>query len=271
MVVIAEVEAHRCAGCPGCASHPSRLPALEPVVQLALVPDPVAAPAPLAPTRTRRPRWKKVALISAGAVVGLVALAGAYIGITLYKIDHAVHHVSVPESLLAKGKGDLLAVVEGPDHHEEIYVFNTTAGHTKVLLVPSTLGVTTGHSTHTVPLSALNIHQPEAIIAGLRQLGIPVGHYVGVDLHAVAPDSSLGQLALGKISMASLIGHPAGTTSMLEAVASHVYLGPHTSVSSLLSLMKVPTRTPVSVPTSTTSNGQVVEAAPAVNVLRHFL
>jgi hypothetical protein len=263
MVVIAEVEAHRCAGCPGCANHPSRLPALEPVVQLALVPP--------VPTRSRRSFWKKVALISGGAVVSLVALAGAYIGITLYKIDHAVHHVSVPESLLAKGKGDLLAVVLGPDHHEEVYVFNTTGGHTKVLMVPSTLGVSTGHSTHTVPLSALNIHRPEAIITGLRQLGIPVGRYVGVDLHAVSPDSSLGMLALGKTSMASLVGHPAGTTSLIEAVASHVYLGPHTSVSSLLTLMKVPTGKRVSVPTSTTSNGQVVLAAPAVNVLRHFL
>jgi hypothetical protein len=267
-MVIAEVEAHRCAGCPGCASHPSRLPALEPTVPLALVSVPTLEPATL---RGRRSFWKKTALISGGAVLGLVALVGAYIGVTLFKIDHAVHHVEVPASLLAKGKSDLLAVVKGPDHHEEIYVFNSSSGHTKVLLVPTSLGVTTGHSTRTVPLSALNIHQPEAIIAGLRQLGIPVGHYVGVDLHAADPNSSLGKLALGKISMASLIGHPTGTTSMLEAVASHVYLGPHTSVSSLLSLMKVPTRTPVSVPTSTTSSGQVVEAAPAINVLRHFL
>jgi hypothetical protein len=265
MVVIAEVEAHRCAGCPGCASHPSRLPAFDPPVQLALVPDPIAAP------RRKRPRWKKVALIAGGAVVGLVAVVGGYFGITLYKIDHAVHHVSVPESLLAKGKSDLLAVVRGPDHHEEIYVFNSAGGHTKVLLVPTSLSVSVGHAAHTVALSSLNIHQPEAIIAGLRQLGIPVGHYVGVDLHAVAPHSSLGQLALGKTSMASLIGHPAGTTSMLEAVASHVYLGPHTSVSSLLSLMKVPTRTPVSVPTATTASGQVVEAAPAIDVLKRFL
>jgi hypothetical protein len=204
-------------------------------------------------------------------VVGLVALLGAYLGLSLYKIDHAVHHVRVPESLLAKGKSDLLAVVEGPEHHEEIYVFNTTGGHTKVLVVPSTLGVTTGHSTHPVPLSALNIHQPEAIISGLRQLGIPVGRYVGVDLHAVSPTSSLGRLALGKTSMASLLGHPTGTTSLIEAVASHVYLGPHTSVSALLSLMKVPTRSPVAVPTSTTANGQVVEAAPAINVLKKFL
>ncbi len=265
MVVIAEVEVHRCAGCPGCADHPSRLPALEPAFQLSLVADPVPAVA------KRRFRWKRAALIVGGTALALVAMVGAYLGITLYKIDHAVHHVGVPAALLAKGEGDLLAVVKGPDHHEEVYVFNTTGGHTKVLVVPSSLGVTPGKSAHSVPLSSLNIHQPEAIIAGLSKLGIPVGHYVGVDLHSAAPSSSLGKLALGKISMASLIGHPAGTTSLIEAVASHVYLGPRTSVSSLLSLMKVPARAPVSVPTSTNSDGQVVLAGPAVDVLKHFL
>jgi hypothetical protein len=35
--------------------------------------------------------------------------------------------------------------------------------------------------------------------------------------------------------------------------------------------MKVPARAPVSVPTSTNSEGQVVLAGPAVNVLKHFL
>jgi hypothetical protein len=71
--------------------------------------------------------------------------------------------------------------------------------------------------------------------------------------------------------MTSLISHPAGTASLLEAVASHVYLGPNTSVSSLLTLMHASTGTPVSVPTSTAPDGRVVLAAPADGVLRHFL
>jgi hypothetical protein len=249
-----------CAGCPGCATHPALLPG----VHLSLLPKPL--PEKAFGSR-RRSKVKKAMFITGGITVALIGAVAAYMGISLYKIDHAVHHVAIPASLLADGKNDLLAVVKGPDHHEAIYAFNTKAGHTNVLLVPGTLGVKKG--VNTVRLDSLDIHQPIAIISGLRTLGIPVARYVAVDLHAANPNSSLGRLALGKIDMASLVSHPAGTTSLLEAVASHVYLGPHTSVSSLLSLMNVPTGTPVSVPT-TTANGQVVLAEPAVGVLRHF-
>ncbi len=250
-----------CVGCPGCATHPALLPG----VHLSLLPKPL--PEKSFSSR-RRSRLKKTVLISGGLVLALISAVGAYMGITLYKIDHAVHHVAIPASLLADGKNDLLVVMRGPDNHESIYAFNAKAGHTNVLLVPGTLAVKQG--THSVPLDSLNIHQPAAIIAGLRTVGFPVARYVAVDLHASNPTSSLGRLALGKIDMASLIAHPAGTTSLLEAVASHVYLGPHTSVSSLLLLMSVPAGTPVSVPTATMANGQVVLAAPAVGVLRHF-
>ena len=64
---------------------------------------------------------------------------GAWIGISLYKIDHAVHHVGVPASLLAKGKNDLLAIVKGPDHSEQVFVFHA-AGGTPTCSDPSSLG-----------------------------------------------------------------------------------------------------------------------------------
>ena len=51
-------------------------------------------------------------------------------------------------------------------------------------------------------------------------------HYVGVDLHMVDPNSNLGQLATGKLSITSMISDPTGTTTLLEQVASHIYLGP---------------------------------------------
>jgi hypothetical protein len=237
--------------CAGCVTHPSLLPEV-------------------AVRRSVHARLKKVALIFGVGVFGLATMAAMYIGVTLYKIDHAVHHIALPQSLLAKGDNDLLAVVRGPEHHEEFFVFRTAHGHTNVLSVPSALGVEVAAG-KSVPLSSLSIDAPAPIISGLRHLGIPVGRYLGVDLSSVSPTSSLGRLALGTASITSLISHPAGTTSLMEAVASHVFLGPHTPVSSLLDLMQVPAANPVSVPTWTTPNGQVVLAAPAVDVLRHFL
>jgi hypothetical protein len=226
------------------------------------------------PSRAPRPRWrrrlKKIAIGTAATAFVVAGALGAFVAVSLYRIDHAVHHIVLPAALLAKGDTDLLAMVTGPDHHEMVYLFHTTNGHTNTLEVPSSLGVK-GAGGVSVPLSSLDIRKPEAIICGLRQLGIPIGRYVGVDLRKANPTSALGRLALGKTSMTALISHPAGTASLMEAVASHVYLGPHTSVSSLLTLIHVPAGAPVSVPTSTTPSGQVVLAAPAVDVLRHFL
>ena len=45
-----------------------------------------------------------------------------------------------------------------------------------------------------------------------------------------------------------MVSNPAGASSLLQQVASHIYLGPGTPVSAVLSLMNVPTAHPVSVP-----------------------
>jgi hypothetical protein len=218
----------------------------------------------------RRRRLRRI-LITAGAVlVSFIAIVGAWIGISLYKIDHAVHHVGVPASLLAKGKNDLLAIVKGPDHSEQIFVFHATAGHTNVLKIPSSLGLPLAGG-RMAPIETLNLHAPDAIIGGLAHLGIPVTHYVGVDLHMVDPSSSLGQLATGKLSITSMISDPTSTTTLLEQVASHIYLGPGTPVSAVLSLMNVPTAHPVSVPTAKDEHGRVVLASAFTTVLRSFL
>ena len=88
----------------------------------------------------------------------------------------------------------------------------------------------------------------------------------------VNPASNLGQLATGKLSVSSMISDPAGATSLLEQVASsHIYLGPGTPVTAVLSLMNVPTAHPVSVPTNTDVHGTVVLASAFTAVLRGFL
>ena len=134
----------------------------------------------------RRHRLLKRALIIGGsALIALVALVGSWVGLSLYRIDHAVHHVGVPAWLLARGKNDLLAIVKGPDHSEQAFVFHADGGHTNVLQIPEAMAVPL-RSGASVPLEQLSLHAPATIIAGLEHLGIPVSHYVGVDLHMVS-------------------------------------------------------------------------------------
>jgi hypothetical protein len=220
--------------------------------------------------RGLRRRVTRILLGVGAALASLVLVVGAYVGYELYRIDHAVHHVGIASSLLARGKDDLLAIVRGPEHYEEAYVFRTAGGHSNVLSIPSALGLPVAGD-RTVPLSGLDLHAPTAIIAGLERLGIPVGHYVGVDLHMVSPSSSLGRLATGRLSVTSLITDPTGTGSLLAQVASHMYLGPGTPVSAVLSLMHVPAAHPVSVPTERTGDGHVVLGSSFASVLRGFL
>jgi hypothetical protein len=219
---------------------------------------------------TCRRRVKRAVVGLVVMVASLVGLAVTYVGVNLYRIDHAVHHIGISASLLAEGRNDLLTVIEGPDHHEEVYVFHATGGHMNVLNLPEGLSLR-GSGGQAAALSSFNIRRPAPIIQGLRELGIPVGRYVGVDLHAVSRSSALGQLAMGKVSLASLLSNPVRTASVMAAAASHVYLGPNTSVSALLSLIHVPSGTSVSVPTTRQSDGNVVLAVPVSAVLRTFL
>ena len=168
--------------------------------------------APRRPSRRRR-LVKRIFLVVGAGLFAVMTILATLVGVSLWRIDHNVHHVGVPAALLAKGKNDLLAIVRGPDHSEEAYVFHQTDSTTKVLTIPSALAVPLAVG-RTVPLKTLDIHTPSVIIAGLDKLGIPVSHYVGVDLHAVSPDSNLGQLASGKLSITSMISNPTGTTSL---------------------------------------------------------
>jgi hypothetical protein len=229
----------------------------------------LTGPEPTPPPH-RRFTLKRI-LIASGALIGtLLLLTGSFVGISLYRIDHAVHHVGVSPSLLAKGKNDLLAIVKGPARSEQVFVFHNTGGHTNILQIPQVLGLPLQNGS-TVPLDKFSLHEPSAIIAGLDRLGIPVTHYVGVDLHTVNPHSNLAKLANGTLPLGSLMSNPAGASSLLAQVASHIWLGPGTPVSAVLSLMNVPTAHPVSVPVQRDVHGVVVLTAAFANVLRAFL
>ena len=92
------------------------------------------------PRPRRRLTLKRVLIGTGSALVALILLAGSWIGLSLYRIDHAVHHVGIPAWLLARGKNDLLAIVKGPDHSEQVFVFHDTGGHTNVLQIPNSAG-----------------------------------------------------------------------------------------------------------------------------------
>jgi hypothetical protein len=72
----------------------------------------------LAQSRSKR-RIKHVAIATGSIVFAIFVVAAAWIGISIYRIDHAIHHVSVPPSLISKHRDDLLVMVKGPDHCEQ--------------------------------------------------------------------------------------------------------------------------------------------------------
>jgi hypothetical protein len=140
----------------------------------------------------RRHRWlTRLVVLGGMGVLTLILLTAGWIGITLYRIDHAVHHVAVRASLLVRGKNDLLAMVKGPDHSDQIYVLRAAGGHghTAILKIPNSLGLPLPGGGW-VPIQALSLQDPATIIAGLDRLGIPVSRYVGIDLHTFGPNSA---------------------------------------------------------------------------------
>ena len=85
------------------------------------------------------------------------------------------------------------------------------------------------------------------------------------------PKSNLAKLADGTMPLGSLMSNPTGASSLLQQVASHIWLGPGTPVSAVLSLMNVPTAHPMSVPVERDLHGVVVLTAGFANVMRAFL
>jgi hypothetical protein len=68
-----------------------------------------------------------------------------------------------------------------------------------------------------------------------------------------------------------MMSDPTGASSLLQQVASHIWLGPGTPVSAVLSLMNVPTAHPLSVPVERDVHGVVVVTAAFAHIMRAFL
>jgi hypothetical protein len=239
---------------------------LDPEQLASTAPDPNNTENPLV-IPTRRPEKSKLksriknAVIAIGSIVlALFALAVTWIGVSIYRIDHAIHHVAVPASLISKRHDDLLLVVKGPNNSEQVLVVHSVRGHTGVLQIPKTLMLPVGRG-QTARIDALSVKRPATIMSGLERLGIPIGQFVGLDLHMYSTHSVIGRLAMGQVSASSLISNPLSASSVLEQVASHIYLGPGTPTSAVMSLATVSAAHAVAIPTTRDSQGRIVLAA----------
>ena len=179
--------------------------------------------------RSLRRRVTRFLLVVGAGLAALILVVGGCVGYELYRIDHAVHHVGISSSLLARGKNDLLAIVKGPHHDEEAYVFHT--------------GRALQRAQHSEHVGAAGRRRPDGAAFGpqrarrhrpsspastgwasrqpLRRGGPAHGEPL-VEPRAPGDGKAVGDFA-----------HldPTATGSLLAQVASHMYLGPGTPVS----------------------------------------
>jgi hypothetical protein len=217
----------------------------------------------------KKGRMKGTALALLCGVVAFPAVVAIWVGISVYRIDHAIHHVSVPASLISKGHMDLLMMVKGPDKSEQVFVLHGTGVRQSVLQIPEKLLLPLVGG-QTVPIDTLSIRRPATIISGLERLGLPITQFVGVDLHMFSSNSVIGRLATGQTSTSSLISNPLRASSLIEQVASHIYLGPGTPTSAIMSLTTVSTAHAVAIPTKSGPHGSVVLATMSAAVWKVF-
>lgn len=193
-----------------------------------------AAPAP-APGRHHR---RHVGLAAVGVVVGLVAVAAGVVGATWVQMERSVHHVALSPRLLAAGSDDVLVDVWRPGGQVDTFVYRASGAAREALSLPAGL-VVGGTGRHTT-LGSIPPGRAAEVVSAVRQAGVPVGRYVGLNLSTVAPSSPLGQVASGHVPLSSLLNDPAAAAGLLADAAHHVFLGPGTSLGSVLSAVTGP-------------------------------
>lgn len=217
------------------------------------------------------PRSRRLAAAAAVVVVATVAVVGAFGAVTAWRTERAVHHLVLAPGLMREGAGDLLVDVWRPGPHPSLYVVRAGAGTTTVLPVPSRLlvGFRRGRD---VTAGDVSPRRPGPLLHAVEAAGIPVSRFLGVDLRSVPADSTLGRLLSGRESVAQVLANPVAAASTLTAAAHHVYLGPGTSVSSVLGLLDTRACSAGRLPTRRRPSGSVTVAEPgAGRLVRHFL
>jgi hypothetical protein len=77
--------------------------------------------------------------------------------------------------------------------------------------------------------------------------------------------STIGRLASGQASASSLTANPLNASSILEQIASHVYLGPGTPTSAVMSLTAISEAHLAMIPTTKDPRGQIVLTAVSIS------
>ena len=167
-----------------------------------------------------------------------MAAAAGVVGATWLRMERSVHHVALSPRLLAAGSHDVLVDVWRPGGQVDTFVYRASGAVREALSLPADLAV--GGAGRRTTLGSIPPARATEVVAAVRRAGVPVGRYVGLDLSTVAPSSPLGRVASGHASLASLLHDPAAVAGLLSDAAHHVFLGPGTSLGSVLSAVTGP-------------------------------
>lgn len=222
-----------------------------------------------------RQRWR--AALAGAAILTALVLAGAVClgALTAWRVEHAVHHVAAdvrPVTAAATGGSPghaaLLVAVRLPDGRADVLLLHDHAGRAEVLSLPGRLA--TAASGGRRALDQLDPEAARPVVATVEALGVPVAHYIGLDLAHLPRRSVLGRVVDGQTSIGGLVGNPLGAAHLLTAVAGRLFLGPRTSLQGALDLLTLRSCRPLRLPV--TPAGTLVRPAPAAGaVVERFL
>lgn len=223
----------------------------------------------------RRPRWRRRLLVTAAALTALVLLVAAAATVAWHRLAAAVHHVAMPAATATTPAGGpvplaggttVLVAVRLPSGTSHVVVLHDRGGRADVLALPGRLAAAAGRSRRAIDQVA-----PEAarrLVATVESLGVPVTHYVGLDLAHVAPASPLGQLVTGHRSAASLTSDPLAAGAVLSGLVHHLVLDRGTSLQGALGLLSLHSCRPEQLPVAHVGRVAVPTAAARAVVTR---
>lgn len=163
-----------------------------------------------------------------------------------YRLSTTVRHVTVTSASRRAADGSpnlvggttVVVAVRLPGGASHVLVLHDQAGRADVLSLPGRLMSRPGHQA----ARAIDHVAPEAarrLVATVESLGLPVAHYVGLDLAHVAPTSALGQLVADRRSASGIIRDPLAAGAVLSGLVHHLVLDRRTSLQRALDLLSL--------------------------------